>query len=75
MTDARLPNEIDVTRNKDILTIRLHRINYPRNDEHSSETALDGYPTENYNHYVEAENLTELFTAIDDIMEKEKIWK
>ncbi len=75
VTDARFPNEIDVARHKEILTIRLHRTNYPRSDEHSSETSLDNYPTENYSYYVEAENLDELFSAIDKIMKKENIWK
>ena len=74
ITDARFPNEIDAAKDKNILTIRLHRLNYPRTDEHQSETALDDYPIDKYSYYIEAKDLPELFIQLDKAMKKEGIY-
>lgn len=74
ITDARFPNEIEIAKDKDFLIIRLHRLNYPRTDDHFSEIALDDYPIENYNYYIEAENLEQLFSQIDEAMKKEGVY-
>jgi hypothetical protein len=68
--DGRFPNEITMGSTVKAKTIRLGRNVY--NDLHSSETALDKFPNENYSLYIDNQNMTiaEQLDVVESYTEK-----
>lgn len=56
VTDCRFPNEIEVAREYGAKIVRLNRQVYE--DSHDSETALDKYPEDYYDLYLDNQNMT-----------------
>lgn len=71
ITDCRFPNEIDAFRTaKDIgrvVVIRVHRPGMPEDDQHISETALDGYG--DWDYFIDnSGSKTDLLKQVTNIM-------
>jgi len=69
--DCRFTNEYDALKaREDTLVIKVERPGYSRNDAHVSETALDHLEDADYDHVLRAENLEELYSECDKLIER-----
>ena len=74
MVDARYPNEVEASRKAGALLIRIVRQNSPVSaDSHVSEVALDHYTKEQFDYWIEAANLSQLYEKVSYILHRENI--